>query len=45
MGVPVSVRDKCPFIFFSEISLELEVNEALGFVSDKKHSSVDGFVS
>lgn len=45
MGVPVSVGDKCTLISFSEINLELEVSEALGFVSDKKHSSADGFVS
>lgn len=45
MGIPVSIGDKCTSIFFSEINLELEVSETLGFVSDEKHSSVDGFAS
>lgn len=45
MDIPVSVGDKCTFIFFSEINLKLEVDETLGFGSEKKHSSADGFIS
>lgn len=45
MGVPVSIGDKCTLIFLAEINLELEVNGTPGFLSDKRHSSVDGFVS
>jgi len=37
--------DKYAIIFFSEMNLELEVNEILGFISDRKHSSVYSFVS
>lgn len=45
MGLPVSIGDKCTLIFLAEINLELEVNGTPGFLSDKRHSSVDGFVS
>lgn len=41
----MSMGDRYTIIFFSEINLELEVNEILRFISDRGHSSVYGFVS
>lgn len=40
----MSMGDKYTIIFFSEMNLELEVNEILGFVSDREHSSVYGLL-